>query len=114
MLGWPCSFDEQCLPRGAYCGSQGTCICRAPLQAVALSCVAPQCQPVPALCPLHTSHRQDCSAEATHNAAAGGGRQLPCSRLDHIAATPAATAAAAQLGQRHAHRCGPRSGAFIT
>ncbi|KAH8019412.1 hypothetical protein HPB51_019385 [Rhipicephalus microplus] len=47
MLGWPCSFDEQCLPRGAYCSSQGTCICRAPLQVVALSCVAPNAS----LCP---------------------------------------------------------------
>ncbi|KAH9377626.1 hypothetical protein HPB48_019245 [Haemaphysalis longicornis] len=48
MLGWPCNFDEQCIPKGAYCGPQGTCDCRPPLQAVALSCVAPnasQCAP---------------------------------------------------------------------
>lgn len=81
MLGWPCSFDEQCLPRGAYCGSQGTCVCRAPLQAVALSCVAPNaslCSPCVRSTPavartaalqLHAGPQQESAGSAP---AAGG------------------------------------------
>ncbi|KAK8769270.1 hypothetical protein V5799_007905 [Amblyomma americanum] len=80
MLGWPCNFDEQCLPRGAHCGSQGTCVCRPPLQVVARSCMAPnasQClpcaHPTPAVAQTAAQQQPPLELEA----ADGAGRDAP-------------------------------------